>query len=680
MKRRSMILLAFILLFTVCMAFVACNGKTIDKLESEDVVAEGKFAKGVTLSVSKTETTDQNYSTAISKIEGKNFDRNKVAVYDISLVKDDAKVQPDGKVKITMPAPFESPKGYVTYHLADGENAEELATTFADGKITFETDGFSYFVIAGKTALPDNPNIPGKNFFAYADTNTQGSIKANGEAVGKGGYSAVLTAGTEVELEAVPSDGYEFVGWHKKAKVTGNNEYYEVSGSKAKFKYNGEEEMFVYARFDVVTYGITVNLNGGTLADGETIPETYDIETETITLPAPTKENATFAGWENADGETVTAITKGTTGEITLTAKWKAPTFVRVDKDKNPDENGEYILFGSYPQTAIDRYDTTTLSALNALAGTNPSDGNNGKWTSYKYYYAKLLTDGTTETSNEIDFMWYIDVNYKGERYRGVYFDKYRPVAAKGSYNVLKDGKTETISCTQITNRYFVDKVYWFKYEPILWKIIQNKDGKAQLLCMTAVDCQPYTLLIRYDSAYLEDKERNDRYNLCYNDSPGVPNGILGTDYEYSTIRAWLNNYFYEKAFDSAQKSIVCDTVVDNVTGEVGRNTTEKVFIPSINEVKNTGDLDRKASDYAKSQGTDMQYGGTYCYSWYLRDTYYVLRFQDPKDVYVQDHKRYYQLCSVRGGTAYDSISGVPCFTSAEGTSNAVVPSLWITL
>ena len=684
MKKRLPILLALVMAFALCLALAACNGdKTQNKLESGNIVAEGDFAKGVTLSTNKLEATDDNYAMATSKIADKDYDKEKVAVYDISLVKDNAKVQPNGKVKITMPAPFTTENGYVTYHIK-GETVEELETFLADGKISFETTSFSYFVVAGTTGGSVigpgglTPNDPAKNFFAYADKFEQGTLTANGTEVPRGGYSATLKEGDKVELIASANGGYQMLGWYKNEKASGSDEKYDEMSNPATFTYSGTEKMYVYARFDVITYEITVNLNGGEFKSGESIPETYNVETA-ITLPIPEKGATEFLGWVDIDGKTITEIAKGSTGNVTLTAQWKAPAYVRVDKNKNPDENGEYVLFGSYPQTQVSKYDTSMLSALNAKAGENPSNGNNGKWTSYKYYYAALLDDGTTEPSNEIDFMWYIDVSYDGEQYRGVYFDKYRPAAALGSYNVLKDGKTEQVVCSQTKNLYYVENVYWFKYEPILWKIVDEAGGKAKLLCMTALDCQPYTLLIKYDSTYLHDEVRDVQYQLCYNVSPGVPEGTLGTDYEHSVVRDWLNNYFYEKAFDSVEKSIVCETEVDNETGEVGRNTTEKVFIPSLNEVKDVGDLDRKASDYAKSQGTDMQYGGKYCYSWYLRDAYYVLRFQDKGNLISYDKKRHYQLCSVVEGSLY-APTKAPRFIGAEGTTSAVVPSLWITL
>ncbi|MBQ7074963.1 InlB B-repeat-containing protein [bacterium] len=43
----------------------------------------------------------------------------------------------------------------------------------------------------------------------------------------------------------------------------------------------------------VITYPITYNLNGGTTEDA--LPTTYTVETETITLPQPTRTGYTFA-------------------------------------------------------------------------------------------------------------------------------------------------------------------------------------------------------------------------------------------------------------------------------------------------------------------------------------------------------------------------------------------------
>ena len=69
-------------------------------------------------------------------------------------------------------------------------------------------------------------------------------------------------------------------------------------------------------------YTITYELNGGTNAPEN--PAGYNVETETITLKDPVKPGYTFGGWYK-DGEfttQVTEITQGSTGNITLCAKW----------------------------------------------------------------------------------------------------------------------------------------------------------------------------------------------------------------------------------------------------------------------------------------------------------------------------------------------------------------------
>ena len=342
MKKKLFISLALCLVFALCLTFAACNGdKTQNKLESGDVTAEGNFAEGAVLAASKLDPADSNYTAAIAKIADKDYDKEKVSVFDISLMKDSAKVQPDGKVKITMPAPFETENGYVTYHIS-GETVEELATTLADGKITFETGSFSFFVVAGTTGgsviAPGGggltPNDPSKNFFAYADGFEQGTLTANGAAVPKGGYAATLREGDTVELIATAGNGYQLLGWFKNAKQSGSDEKYDERNNPATFTYSGTEKVYIYARFDVITYKITVDLAGGEYQTGETIPATYNVETDTITLPTPQRSTMEFLGWVDAAGNPVTEIAKGSTGDITLTAQWQSRT-TKVSTIKN---------------------------------------------------------------------------------------------------------------------------------------------------------------------------------------------------------------------------------------------------------------------------------------------------------------------------------------------------------
>ena len=55
--------------------------------------------------------------------------------------------------------------------------------------------------------------------------------------------------------------------------------------------------------------------------------------------------------------------------------------------------------------------------------------------------------------------MWYMDTDFNGELYRGVYF-----TVDRGA---------------QEANGYALNAVHWFKWEPVLWKAIETADGSV---------------------------------------------------------------------------------------------------------------------------------------------------------------------------------------------------------
>ena len=80
----------------------------------------------------------------------------------------------------------------------------------------------------------------------------------------------------------------------------------------------------ISAQWTANEYSITYNLDNGT--NHEDNPTNYTIEDETITLKAATKIGYDFAGWYDAatEGNKVTEIAKGSTGDKTLYARWSA--------------------------------------------------------------------------------------------------------------------------------------------------------------------------------------------------------------------------------------------------------------------------------------------------------------------------------------------------------------------
>ena len=109
--------------------------------------------------------------------------------------------------------------------------------------------------------------------------------------------------------------GYTFAGWYKAEDFTG--------GAVTEITQGSTGDITLYAKWELESdYIITYELNGGTNAPEN--PASYNVETETITLKDPVKPRYTFGGWYK-DGEFTTQVTEipqGTTGNITLYAKW----------------------------------------------------------------------------------------------------------------------------------------------------------------------------------------------------------------------------------------------------------------------------------------------------------------------------------------------------------------------
>ena len=266
-------------------------------------------------------------------------------------------------------------------------------------------------------------------------------------------------------------------------------------------------------------------------------------------------------------------------------------------EDTNNDGTIDKVTFGSYPQSDV----TATLGAtLNAKIGNTPTADNSNGWTSYKYYI---------RGSNETDFMWYIDVEVGMDKYRGVYFDQYRP------YQTTLDNSTLD-KVQQDNNKYYIENVYWFKYEPIQWTVMQNDgQGSYYLLSDLPLDAQEF----------YHAEGRTDGKDV-------YPN-----NYEYSNIRKWLNETFYNTAFNELQQQLIMITEVDNSFDSVAKstqnpyicdNTMDKIFLPSYVDTKDggnygfTGASDRKraATAYARSQGAYVSDGNS---MWLLRSPSY---------------------------------------------------------
>ncbi len=113
-------------------------------------------------------------------------------------------------------------------------------------------------------------------------------------------------------LEDVKLDGYNIIGW------------LDEDGKDFDLNTPFDRDFVLTAKVTPIEYTITYNLDGGT--NNANNPSTYTIEDE-VTFADASKEGYDFAGWNDADGASITKIEKGTIGNKTLTATYNIKKF-----------------------------------------------------------------------------------------------------------------------------------------------------------------------------------------------------------------------------------------------------------------------------------------------------------------------------------------------------------------
>lgn len=111
--------------------------------------------------------------------------------------------------------------------------------------------------------------------------------------------------------------GYAFDGWYFEEDFSGNKvEKIDCSLGK---------NLKVYAKWSVVRYSIEYDVNGGENAQN---PTEYTVESDDILLSAPSRVGYEFEGWFDRTNNVVEKIAKGSVGNISLKAKWRAIKYV----------------------------------------------------------------------------------------------------------------------------------------------------------------------------------------------------------------------------------------------------------------------------------------------------------------------------------------------------------------
>ena len=161
MKKKSLFVTIILLLIAIfAFSLTACDKEviTLKSLQNEYgiVVDGGSFEKGTTLISNEILATAEEALEVLEAIADQDYNKeSKVHIFDIFAEKDGVKVQPDGKVQVSIPVPNAEVVDYLVFHVKDNGLVEKIIPTLLDGKITFETSSFSYFVIV--EVAPEEP-------------------------------------------------------------------------------------------------------------------------------------------------------------------------------------------------------------------------------------------------------------------------------------------------------------------------------------------------------------------------------------------------------------------------------------------------------------------------------------------------------------------------------------------
>lgn len=210
-----------------------------------------------------------------------------------------------------------------TVKVVDGEvvsmNNLKLPSTYNDGEEKYYFMGWADKLNSSELEILDPlPTITGARtlhavwskavFYTVSfDNNGHGKVKVDFTRVEEG---KTISAPDN----PVSNDGYAFGGWYTESTCTNKFDFEKTVIS---------ESRVLYAQWTKENYTIKYNLDGGT--NSAKNPSSYNVDTETVVFESPVKEGYDFKGWyyDEKFNDKATQVTKGTTGDKNLYAKWE---------------------------------------------------------------------------------------------------------------------------------------------------------------------------------------------------------------------------------------------------------------------------------------------------------------------------------------------------------------------
>ena len=303
----------------------------------------------------------------------------------------------------------------------------------------FDTDDNNTYYASGATFTLTTASHTLKtivNLTLTANANG-GSIASTAGWTGTGTTATKLVAnGTAYgTLPTATRTGYTFKGWYTA----------ETGGTKVEdTTVMGTASTTIYAQWTPVTYTISYDLAGGSVATAN--PTRYTVETASFTLVNPTRTGYTFAGWTGSNGttaQTTVTIAKGTTGNLSYTATWTAKTY-NVTKGANygtvtVNTTGTYNSALSFSASASSTGYTYTIVNIKVYAGTD---------TTGKLLKTVTATSGTFTMSAEASGAYYANIYIYATWTRVDSQAPTTPTITRVDYNTFSYTATDNVGVT----------------------------------------------------------------------------------------------------------------------------------------------------------------------------------------------------------------------------------------
>jgi len=334
---------------------------------------------------------------------------------------------------------------------------------------------------------------------------------------------------------------------------------------------NVKSDLEVYGNYDVITYNLKYTSNIEDSILCNVENDSQVVHNKTVSIMANNVKGYSFLGFYE-NGE---LITEDTLYSFKITEdRVISAEYVKVDIEIFVEDGVSFVYFGNYPQTLLE--DAKIINALNQL---------------------------------EPDEAGYIDYNGK------TYYKTTAKITAIYGGTVKSRSGTTTITNGQ---------QYYFIVEPIKWRIINTGPNAYELLAEYTLDAGAF-----YAGIVTEESEDPDLDREIDGET------IFGNNYEYSDVRKFLNEVFYNVAFSNTEKQIIKTTLVDNSsktgldfnsdmdpTAYICDNTNDKVYLISYKDYNENEKIKKlsEATDFALARGCWLQYGSSsYDSLWWFR-------------------------------------------------------------